>query len=113
LNVIFIQYLIIYLGDSAAADRAFATRFFLSYLVFVFQFKHKTKRRQRSNPEKIGPQSLANPHNTINYILLPTVFHLEPLLFWGSGSCFLFCFIEVIKTENLPNKTNTCTTHRK
>jgi len=58
LNVIFIQYLIIYLfiywGDSATADRAFATRFFLSYQAFVFQFECTQKEGSAQIPRKSG-----------------------------------------------------------
>ena len=40
-----IQYLFNYLGDSLR-DRAFATRFFLSYQAFVFQFEYKQLRKR-------------------------------------------------------------------
>ncbi len=68
MNVIFIQYLFNYLGDSLR-DRAFATRFFLSYQAFVFQFEYKQLRRQRSDPEKIGTQSLSQMHFTFHLLI--------------------------------------------
>ena len=85
LNFILIVFFLNYLGDSAAADRAFATRFFLSYLVFVFQFKHKTKRRQRSNNPEASGQSLSQIHTIPSTILLLiTVFHIESHIIFGT-----------------------------
>jgi len=100
LNFILIVFFLNYLGDSAAADRAFATRFFLSNLVFVFQFKHKTKRRQRSNN---CSSTIANPHNTINYITINnSISYREPYHFRYNrrnnlGTIFNLLLVKFIK----------------
>ena len=82
LNFILIVFFINYLGDALRAS-AFATRFFLSYLVFVFQFKHKTTKkaalRSRENRDSI---TIENPHNTINYITINnSISYREPYHF--------------------------------
>ena len=72
MNVIIIQYLIIYLGDPLR-DRAFATRFFLSYQVFVFQFEC-TQLRKRA-------QTIAQSLSQMYFIFNLLITNLLCLLF--------------------------------